>query len=269
MAAGIMTHKEEFETLLWTRHGPLAEIRLNRPRRLNAVVEQLYREVLEAFDAAEADDDVRVVVLTGEGRSFCVGADLKEHGKAERTPREQRDYLVLGNDVCRRIQQFPKPVVAAVNGFAAGAGAEMAISSDFILMKASALLWLPEVSIGTFVGGGVSGILPRLVGLAKARELIMTGRRIDGNEAHAIGLATRVFADDEFDAGVEEFARSVASKAPISMRFAKEHLNDPGRSMDARLITELEALRACMVTEDWQEGVDAFAEKRDPVFRGR
>ncbi len=264
-----MSHIDSFETLIYGRRGPVAEIRFNRPHRLNAVVELFYREVLQAFDVAEADEEVRVVVLTGEGRAFCVGADLKEHGKGERTPRQQRDYLVLGNEVCKRIQACPKPVIAAVNGFAAGAGAEMAISSDFVLMKESALLWLPEVSIGTFVGGGVSGILPRLVGLAKARELIMTGRRIGGAEAEAIGLAIKSFGEDAFDAGVDDFAAKLARKAPVSMQFAKEHLNDPGRSMEARLITELEALRACMVTEDWKEGVDAFAQKRDPVFRGR
>lgn len=257
-----------YETIIYTRRNAVAEIRFNRPHRLNAVIEQFYSDLLAALKAAEQDDQVRVVVLTGEGRAFCVGADLKEHGKGERTARQQRDYLVLGNDCCRRIQSCPLPVVAAVNGFAAGAGAEMAISSDFILMKESALLWLPEVSIGTFIGGGVSGILPRLVGLARARELIMTGRRIDGREAAAIGLALQVFSDDAFEGGVDEFARTLASKAPVSMRFAKEHLNDPGRSIETRLITELEALRACMVTEDWREGVDAFAEKRQPVFKG-
>jgi enoyl-CoA hydratase len=258
-----------YEAIVYTRRDAVAEIRFNRPHRLNAVVEQLYREVLAAFEAAEDDDQVRVVVLTGEGRAFCVGADLKEHGKGERTARQQRDYLVLGNECCRRIQNTPLPVVAAVNGFAAGAGAEMAMSCDFVLMKESALLWLPEVSIGTFIGGGVSGILPRLVGLARARELIMTGRRIDGREAATIGLALKAFSDDAFGAGVKEFVQALAGKAPLSMRFAKEHLNDPGRSMETRLITELEALRACMVTEDWQEGVDAFAEKRQPTFKGR
>ncbi|MDX8535889.1 enoyl-CoA hydratase/isomerase family protein [Mesorhizobium sp. VK25A] len=258
-----------YETIIYTRRDAPAEIRFNRSQRLNAVVEQFCHEVLAALHAAEDDDQVRVIVLTGEGRAFCVGADLKEHGKGERTPRQQRDYLVLGNEVCRRIQCSRLPVVAAVNGFASGAGAEMAISSDFILMKESALLWLPEVSIGTFIGGGVSGILPRLVGLARARELIMTDRRVNGREAAAIGLALRAFDDEKFEAGVDEFVQMLASKAPLSMRFAKEHLNDPGRSLEARLITELESLRACMVTADWQEGVDDFAEKRRPVFTGR
>ncbi len=264
-----MSQQNSFETLIYRQSDGRAEIRFNRPHRLNAVVETFYREVLQAIALAEADEAVRVLVLTGEGRAFCVGADLKEHGKGQRSPHQQREYLVLGNEVCKAIQNASKPVIAAVNGYAAGAGAEMAISSDFVLMKERALLWLPEVSIGTFVGGGVSGLLPRLVGLAKARELIMTGRRINGREAEAMGLALRCFEDETFDAEVQSFAETLAKKAPLSLSFAKEHLNDPGRSMETRLITELEALRACMVTEDWQEGVDAFAEKREPVFRGR
>jgi enoyl-CoA hydratase len=263
-----MKTEMRFETILFSVRDGIATIRLNRPHRLNAVIEQLYRDVIAGVDLAESDAEVRAVVITGEGRAFCVGADLKEHGRGERDPLQQRNYLVLGNDVCRRIYTSPKIMIAAVNGYALGAGAEIAVSSDFVLMKDSAELGFPEVSIGTFVGGGVTHTLPRLVGLTKARELIVSGRRIGGREAVAIGLAAQSFEDDAFDAGVGEFASSVAVKAPFSLSFAKEHLNDGGRSYQAALVTELEALRACMVTQDWKEGVAAFAEKRKPVFKG-
>ena len=263
-----MKTEMRFETILFSVRDGIATIRLNRPHRLNAVIEQLYRDVIAGVDLAESDPEVRAVVITGEGRAFCVGADLKEHGRGERDPLQQRNYLVLGNDVCRRIYTSSKIVIAAVNGYAIGAGAEIAVSSDFILMKDSAELGFPEVSIGTFVGGGVTHLLPRLVGLTKARELIIGGRRVGGREAVAIGLATRSFEDGAFDAGVAEFASSVAGKAPFSLGFAKEHLNDGGRGYQAALGTELEALRACMVTQDWKEGVAAFAEKRKPVFKG-
>jgi enoyl-CoA hydratase len=263
-----MIKPPSFETVIYSTNDGVAEIRFNRPHRLNAVIEQLYLDALAAIEQAERNPDVRVVVLTGEGRAFCVGADLKEHGKGERSPLAQREYLLLGNEICRRIYTSSKPVIAAVNGYALGAGAEISVSSDFILMKESAQLGFPEVSIGTFVGGGITHILPRLVGLAKARDLIVSGRRIDGREAVAIGLATQAFGDDGFEAGVEDFARRLAAKAPFSLRFAKAHLNDGGRSYEASLVTELEALRACMVTQDWKEGIAAFAEKRKPVFKG-
>lgn len=257
-----------YKTIIYSIENGVAEIRFNRPHRLNAVVAEFYTEVLDALSQAEHDDDVRTIVLTGEGRAFCVGADLKEHKKGERTELEKLEYLNLGNDVCQRIYEHPKVVIAAINGFALGAGCEMSVSTDFILMKDTAQIGSPEISIGTFVGGAVTEILPRIIGLAKTRELIFTGRRIDGVEAHSIGLATRVFSEEEFDAGVKEFAELIGSKAPVSMRFAKQHLNDMHQDYKSRLTTEIAALRACMLTQDWQEGVDAFAEKRKPVFKG-
>jgi enoyl-CoA hydratase len=258
-----------FETVLFEVRGGIASIRLNRPHRLNAVVERLYEELLDALAAAETDRDVRVVVLGGEGRAFCVGADLKEHGRGARTDLEKRRYLIKANDACRRLRASPLPIVAAVNGYALGAGAELAVACDFILMNDSAEIGFPEVSIGTFLGGGVTHVLPQLVGLSLARTLIFTGRRVGGREAKAIGLATDAFADDAFARGVDEFAATLAAKAPLSMALAKAHLNAAAaHGYETALVTELEGIRACMATRDWQEGVDAFAQKRPPAFKG-
>jgi enoyl-CoA hydratase len=257
-----------FQTILYAARDGIAEIRLNRPHRLNAVVQQLYDELNAALDRAESDRDVRVVLLTGEGRAFCVGADLKEH-KAGRSAFDRREYLRGEQTVCRRLMLLKQPVVAAVNGYALGAGAELAIASDFIVMSASARIGLPEIGIGAFLGGGVTWLLPRLVGLAKARELVFFGERLDGAEAVRIGLAARVFADEGFLDRAREFAARLCEKAPLSMQLAKEQLNlGAGRALDAVLIAELEAMMFCSTTKDWQEGIDAFAEKRPPVFHG-
>ncbi|MBP6422735.1 MAG: enoyl-CoA hydratase/isomerase family protein [Propionivibrio sp.] len=256
-------------TVLYQSNDGIAEIRLNRPQRLNAVTQQLYDDLNAALGRAEADGEVRVVLLTGEGRAFCVGADLKEH-KAGRTAYDRRQYLHGEQIVCKRLMQLSKPVVAAVNGFALGAGAEMAIASDFVLMAASAQIGLPEISIGTFLGGGVTYLLPRLVGLAKARELVFLGERINGEEAVRIGLANRALPDEGFLEAAREFAGRIASKAPLSMQLAKKQLNAAAEStLDAALTAELEGMMFVGTTQDWQEGIDAFAEKRSPIFKGR
>jgi len=257
-----------YETILYSLSDGVAEIRLNRPHRMNAVTQQLYDELNDALGRAEADRDARVVLLTGEGRAFCVGADLKEH-KAGRTAFDRRQYLQGEQIVCKRLLTLKRPVVAAVNGYALGAGAELAIASDFLLMAESAQIGLPEISIGNFLGGGVTWLLPRLVGLAKARELVFLGERIKGEEAVRIGLANRSLPDEGFLDAAREFAKRVATKAPFSMQLAKEQLNFAAENtLDAALCAELEGMVFVGTTRDWQEGVDAFAEKRTPVFKG-
>lgn len=259
----------QFETILFTQADGLAELKLNRPQRLNAVTQQLYDELNAALTEAEANPDVRVILLTGEGRAFCVGADLKEH-KTGRTAFDRRQYLAGEQAVCKRLLTLKKPVIAAVNGYALGAGAEMAIASDFIVMAESAQIGLPEVSIANFLGGGVTWLLPRMVGMAKARELVFLGERINGAEAVRIGLANRVFPDAQFLDDARAFARQFAAKPPFSMELAKKQLNFAAEStLDAALSAELEGMMFVGTTKDWQEGVDAFAEKRAPVFTGK
>jgi len=257
------------QNVVYAKAGNIAEIRFNRPHRLNAVIEGLYDDVLVALDNAEGDHDVRVVMITGEGRAFCVGADLKEHGKGERTAFTRRQYMRREQQVCQRIYELTKPVVAAVNGYALGAGAEMAIAADFIVMAESAQIGLPETSVGAFLGGGVTKLLPQLVGLAKARELVFLGERINGAEALRIGLAVRAFPDASFRADAHAFAARLTGKAPVSMALAKEQLNaSANRDLASVLLAELEGMAFCATTKDWQEGVAAFAEKRVPIFRG-
>lgn len=247
--------------------GQVMTISLNRPHRLNAVSEELYRGIIEALENAASDDGVRAVVLTGEGRAFCVGADLKAHGEGERTDAQKREYVLLGQAVCRAIQESPIPVVAAVRGYALGAGAEMATSADFLLMADDARMGFPEVSIGTFVGGGVTHRLPRLIGLRRAIDLLVLGERFTGEQAADWGVA-RVSTHDAVRADATALARTLAAKAPLSFARMKAALHlDP--TIDQAFDAEAEDLLDMMKTEDWAEGVAAFAANRSPRFQGR
>jgi len=256
---------------------PVATIRLHRPERMNAVVEAMYREIADALTRIENDPELRCAVLTGtelhrgedRKQAFCAGADLKEHGAGRRGPAERRAYIELAHETVHRLFTSATPVVAAVNGPARGAGVELALACDLVLMADTATLALPETGLGTFVGGGVTWVLPRLVGLARARELIYTGRVLDGPAAVDAGLALRSVPLDRLEAETRELAATVATKAPVSIRLAKRLLNEGSSRFDAALADETEAILACMETEDWAEGVRAFAEKRAPRYRGR
>lgn len=243
--------------------------RLNRPHRLNAVSLPLYQDLLAALGEIDDDPSVRAVMITGEGRGFCVGADLKAHGSGEPTPKERLEYVSTGQNVYRRLQHLSKPTVAAVNGHAIGAGIELALSCDFIVVAAEAKLRLPELGLGTFVGGGTVFTLAQRVGLAKAKELIMLGEFFSGKEAVAFGLANAsVPAAGVWDESVT-LARKLAEKAPIPMRRAKELLHQAQRlSYEEALELEAETLLRCMETRDWREGIAAFEEKRKPQFTG-
>lgn len=259
-----------YETLLVSLQEQVLEIRFNRPHRLNAVVEAFYTELLDALAVAERAENVRAVVLTGEGRAFCVGADMKEHGGAARTLYQRRQYLQLGNDVCEAVYRLKKPVVAAINGYALGAGAEMAVACDFIVMAENAQIGFPETSIGTCVGGGVSKVLPQIVGLVQARRLLFTGEKITGTEAARISLALAAYPQDQLLVEAHVLGAKLAEQAPVSMAMLKRLVNvSSANDVDSHLQQELDAVFTCSTTDDWQEGVDAFAQKRKPSFQGR
>ena len=267
----------EAKTVLYDVQGPVAVLRLNRPRRMNAVIEQLYLDLQAALEKAGADRAVRAVVLTGsvlerDGRrkqAFCAGADLKAHAADARSEWQKRQYLMLAHDTCRRLFEFPKPVVAAINGPARGAGGEMALNCDFIIMADSATLAFTETSLGTFVGGGATRLLERLVGLAQARRLIYSGSVVDGREAVRLGLALASLPVERLLEEALRFCAELAAKAPVSLAFAKELINlAPGRDLQTVLLAEAEAILACMKTADWREGVESFAQGRQPRFKG-
>jgi enoyl-CoA hydratase len=264
-------------TILFERDGAVAVVRLNRPERMNAVVEAMYRELHEALHVVRETADIHCLVITGSvlerdgvrKQAFCAGADLKEHASGARDAAARQAYIHLAHEVTRQIAELAKPVVAAVNGPARGAGAELALACDLVVMADEATIAFPEVGLGTFVGGGVSHLLPRLVGLARARELVYTGRTVGGREAVALGLAQASVPVDRLAAEVGALAARLAAQAPLSLALAKRFLaRSPGQDLGTVLALEADAILGLMESDDWREGVAAFAEGRAPRFRG-
>jgi enoyl-CoA hydratase/carnithine racemase len=255
-------------TIVRTSDGQVTVLSLNRPERLNAVSEELYRTLHTALVDLDDDPDVRAVVVTGSGRAFCVGADLKAHREGTRSPHDQAEYVRLGQQVCRQIQMMSTPVIAAVNGYAFGAGAEMAVSADFLVAAVDAILGFPEVKIGTFVGGGITQRLPRMIGLRKATELLLLGEPFSGKQALEYGLAYIAVPADQLLKTSKSLAQILAAKAPLSLGRLKTALQH-NLNLDETLEMEADALLTIMNSKDWAEGVAAFAQRRSPVFSGR
>jgi enoyl-CoA hydratase len=260
--------EDEFP-LLVEREEHLLVLTMNRPERLNAVSPLLYRALVDALRDAREDREVRAVVLTGAGRAFSAGADLKAHASDPLGEAERREYVALAQEANELLQALPRPVVAAVNGHAIGGGLEMALSSDFIVVAEAAKLRFPEVTIGTFLGGGVTRTLPARVGLAKARELLYLGEFFTGAEAAELGVADRALPQDRVLPEALELAGRLARKAPRSLAHAKRLLGlAPALDRRRLLDLEAEALLDIMGTRDWQEGLDAFHERREPEYTG-
>lgn len=264
-----MSGPEATSPVLAETRGPVRLLTLNRPERLNAVNTGLYHGLLDALRAAEGDREVRAVVLTGAGRAFCAGADLKAHGDAPPTGEDRRRYIRLAQRVNRKLQLGRLPVVAAVNGPAVGAGLELALSADFLLVAEEAKLRLPEVALGTFVGGGVVYTLAERVGVLKAREIIYFGDFFTGREAAEWGVASRALPGEAVLEEALAWGSRLAERAPLSLAAAKRLVGPAGtlpRKMALR--AEARALEEVFGTRDWAEGVAAFAEKRTPRFTG-
>jgi len=268
----------KLETVLYDREEKVGIIRLNRPERMNAVIEQMYLDLQVVLDDVRKDDKIRALILTGttwqrpkgDKEAFCAGADLKKHSAGERTPWQKREYIFLAHETTRQLYELPKPVIVAVNGPARGAGSEMALNGDLLLMADTATIGFPETGLATFVGGGVTSHLVKLVGMMKAKELVYTGRILDGPAAVDLGLALKSVPLVQLLPEALKLAHLLADKAPVSMAFAKKLIHKaPLWDLETVLLAEAEAILACMNTEDWHEGVRSFTEKRQPEYRGK
>jgi enoyl-CoA hydratase len=247
----------------------IVTLTMNRPEALNAVTEALYEALIAELGKAHADRAVRAVVLTGAGRAFCVGADLKRHGEGERSEQQKLAYAQRGQDAAAAIMQCDKPVIGAINGHAIGAGLELALACDLTVVAVGAKLRFPELGLGTFVGGGTTFTLVERVGVTRAKELLLLGRFFTGGDAAAWGLCNEAAPADDVPVRAMSMAVEVAAKAPASVAFCKRQLRlVRDRTVDEALAAEAQALASCMGTRDWQEGIDAFRERREPRFTG-
>lgn len=253
------------ENVLIELEGNIAVVYVNRPEAMNSLDVPTVKDLRQAFIDLESNEDIAVVILTGAGKAFVAGADIGYMKDLE--PLEGRDFALLGQQVFKEIENYKKPVIAAVNGFALGGGCELAMSCDIRIASEKAKFGQPEVNLGILPGFAGTQRLARLVGKGIAKELIFTADIINAQEALRIGLVNKVVAPEQLLATAKEMAKKIASKAQIAVRLAKQAINE-GLEMDSdRAYThEANCFGFCFSTKDQKEGMYAFLEKRPPNF---
>ena len=255
-----------YETLILTREESFAIITLNRPPA-NAISNQLIKDLNAALDELEPDPAVRAVIITGTGdRIFCAGADLGSAFGAGGL----EENIVVGNRVLRRIERFPKPVIAAINGHALGGGCEIAMACHLRMLKDTARMGQTESNLGIIPGYGGTQRLPRLIGRTKALEFMILGTQIPAAECLALGLVNRLAKEGETLNEARTLARLIARRPPVATRLIIQATDDGLNSgIDHGLETETRAFLEVLRTEDAAEGIQAFFQKREPVFKGQ
>lgn len=258
-----------YQYLTYEKSEGIAIITLNRPEALNAWSKELTQEFLNAMEDARKDENVKVVVITGAGeKAFSAGADIK--AMKGMTALKARELSNMGYKICNAIESIEKPVIAAINGYALGGGMEVSMACDFRIASDKARMGQTEINIGLIPGWGGTQRLTRLVGRACAKELVYTGKIIDADTAFQLGLLNKVVPAEELQKTVKEFAHELAGKAPVAMKVAKA-LIDKGADIDleSALALEREGFGVVASSEDLQEGVLAFTEKRKPMWKGK
>jgi enoyl-CoA hydratase/3-hydroxyacyl-CoA dehydrogenase len=263
--------EEGFKTIILEKdpETKITKIILNRPDRMNSLTPELIEELDRAITMLWNDNDTRVIVITGAGdRAFSAGADLTT---LITHPFDFMEHLRKGERIFRRLSEIPKPVIAAINGYALGGGLELAMNCDIRLAKKSAILGFPEVTLGLIPGWSGTQRAVKLLGISRAMQLALTGERISAEEAEKFGLVNKVFDDDKFEEEVMKYAKNIVeSCAPIAMAIIKRLVNKGGEvPMDIGL--EMESFGGGIIfsTEDLREGVSAFLRKEKPKFKGR
>ena len=255
-----------YETIITERQDGHAIIRLNRPKALNALSNQLIGEVIEAMDGLEADAKVSVIVITGSEKAFAAGADIKEMADLSFIEAFQTNHA----EALERVTRCRKPVIAAVAGYCLGGGCELAMACDIVLAADTAKFAQPEITLGIMPGMGGTQRLPRAVGKAKAMELILTGRMMDAVEAERAGLVSRVVPADDLMEEATAMARKMAGYSQPILMMAKEAVQRAAEMpLSEGLLFERRLFHAMFATADQKEGMAAFIEKRTPQFRNR
>jgi enoyl-CoA hydratase/carnithine racemase len=256
-----------YETLIVETADGVTLIRLNRPQALNALNAQLMDELTAALAAAEADEAVRCMVITGSERAFAAGADIKEMASKSYADVFKEDFITRNWESAARCR---KPVIAAVAGFALGGGCELAMMCDFIIAADTAKFGQPEINLGVVPGAGGTQRLPRFAGKAKAMDMILTARMMDAAEAERCGLVSRVVPAAELVATALAAAKAIAALSPLAVMMAKELVNAAYETpLSQGVKTERRLFHSLFAFEDQTEGMAAFVEKRKPIFTGR
>jgi len=232
-------------------------ITLNRPASLNALNGQLKFELNNVLDDIVPNDNIRVVIITGEGRAFCAGSDIKELYQVE--PSEAEKLMRETKNLCRRIEEFPKMTIAAINGYALGGGFALALASDLTVASETAMFGFPEIKLGWNAPFGMAKFM-RAVGIAKAKELFLTGRLIDAHEAQQLGLVNQVVSPDDVMESAEKLARQIVENPPTALQMIKKILNSADKSLPDEE-NEMQAFTTCFTTEEAQKAIKAFVEK--------
>lgn len=256
-----------FETIRYEIKEGVAWLTLNRPDKLNAFIAQMNREIKKAIQSASKDESVRCVVITGEGRAFCSGQDLSEVTEDMDHGQVLRDYY---GPMIKQIRQCEKPIIAAINGVAAGAGFSLALACDFRLISERASLVNAFIHVGLIPDSGNLYYLSQLVGSAKATELAMLGEKINANQAVEYGLATKLIESDSWNEEVTKFANRIATMPTKAISIIKSLMKDAeSLSFEQYLEKEAQGQRLAGLSNDHHEGVNAFMEKRTPQFKGK
>lgn len=253
-----------YENIIFEKEEGIAIITFNRPEAMNALNNQTRAEFGSAIADIAADDEIKVLILTGNGKSFVAGSDIKEFNKT--TPFAAHNITRLGE----LVEKLEKPVIAAVNGFCLGGGCEIAMGCDIIIASEKAKFGQTEINIGIIPGGGGTQRLQRLIGVCRAKELIFTGDIIRADEADRIGLVNRVVPMDELMSTAKEMAKKIATKSAAALKLAKTAINRGMQTnLESGLKYEYELYSLSLSLEDKVEGVNAFLEKRAPQFKGK